>query len=170
MTAILFIKPRWLAAESADAEIAAYLSANPEASVSILADEAYAPAVGTRIALPDAGKVSRGELLQRVLQLRRTRFDEAVILAEESRDEMGYGEAKFWVFAARARRRSLGRLRTLSLQDELFDKWRRIGIQRIARKGIRVIARIRGYKPAPCAEDEKRRLLAFIALHQQKTK
>jgi hypothetical protein len=54
------------------------------------------------LALPP---LQKREMLRFARRLRRTRFGCAVVSTDNARGDAGYGEAKFWAFAARTRHR-----------------------------------------------------------------
>jgi Zn-finger nucleic acid-binding protein len=123
---LLLIKPRWLPDEAVKTQLQALREEYSNPHLTLLAEAALPQEIPGQdhvefIELPS----TRDGKLKTLRRLRRRRFDEAVVLVEAHRGEVGFLEAKFWAFVAKARRRRLGNLRQLSLSREFADKWRR---------------------------------------------
>ena len=119
-----------------EAECVKLRAAHLGVKICVLADEKVNDKNVIFIPMPDIQKDNKLSLLRFALKLRRTKYDEVIILHDESRLEYGYGESKIFVFIARATRRSLGNIKSLRMWEEVVDKWRRIVIPRTLLKTI----------------------------------
>lgn len=113
---ILLIQPRWMTQAMAQQKIKLWRKKFPCAQMTLLA--------GVPLEQPEQEEsnftcwllppLQKGAMMRFARHLRRTRFQYAVVLCDNARGDVGYGEAKFWAFVARARRREFdGNLLTL---------------------------------------------------------
>ncbi len=100
---ILLIQPRWMTGAMAQQQIEFWREKAPRAQLTLLAATPLKQAEKDNLihrALPPLQKRS---VMRFSHQLRRTRFRYVVVLSDNARGDVGYGEAKFWAFVANAR-------------------------------------------------------------------
>jgi hypothetical protein len=172
---ILLIKPRWLSSELLAAEYRELRQQDPEAHIYALAESFKAPSGLELIAPPQlvsGGSLTRlAAFLRTARQLRRWRFDEVRVVMEAHRGEAGYLEAKLWAFVARSGLRRMGQARSLSLSEELRDKWQRAAPLPVARvllwlTSLFPVVRRRKQASSESVEHRVSRLEAFVYLQQ----
>ncbi len=139
---VLLIKPRWYLMSVLEAEGAVLRETHPGIQISVIADEKLEDETIIFYPMPDLRGDSKLSLLHYAQKIRTTTYDEIVVLADNARSEAGYLEAKIWAFAAKGRVRRLGSMKRLDLKEELKDKWRRIVIQKVVEKFIRIYHQI----------------------------
>ena len=99
---ILLIAPRWMPSAVMQQKVQLWHGKFPRAHFTLLSAAPLENSILNHLFLPP---LQKREMLSFALHLRRTRFRYAVVLSDNSRGDVGYGEAKFWAFAANARRR-----------------------------------------------------------------
>lgn len=103
---LLLIAPRWMMAAMISRHITLLRERHPQANFVLLAAPETAPETAPDITLLTLPAPSQKRALRDAWrQLRRQRYAAAYVLDDKGRGEIGYGEAKFWAFAARAKRR-----------------------------------------------------------------
>jgi hypothetical protein len=100
---ILLIQPRWMTQAMAQQQIEFWREKFPRAQLTLLAATPLEQAGKGNITQWALPPLQKGAMLRFARHLRRTRFRYAVVLSDNARGDVGYGEAKFWAFVANAR-------------------------------------------------------------------
>ena len=110
------------------------------------------------------------ELIRFAHQLRRARFRYAIVLSDNARGDVGYGEAKFWAFAANARWRDFeGKPLTIWREAKAKRKVALVWAARIATQPQQLInapRRAETIAPSPMMDSARTFVYLQHAVHQ----
>lgn len=129
---ILLIAPRWMPRTMIVRLIEQKRILHPAAQLELLADSSLKDTLLCvkfwELPSGGIGSAQHGAMLKRLWlalrQLRHQHYDQVRVLTDSGRGEVGYGEAKLWAFAARARQRLYN--------DEALTLWREVRAKRHA--------------------------------------
>ncbi|HEY0074306.1 MAG TPA: hypothetical protein VGB77_09400 [Abditibacteriaceae bacterium] len=148
---VLLIQPRWMMGAMAQQQIEFWREKFPRAQLTLLAATPLEQAEKgnltnqlTHRALPP---LQKRPVMRFLHQLRRTRFRYVVVLSDNARGDVGYGEAKFWAFVANARRREFEG-KPLTLMREAKAK-RKVALVWAAVRAARLATRPYDFMHAP---------------------
>jgi hypothetical protein len=100
---ILLIQPRWMSGAMAQQQIEFWREKFPRAQITLLAVTPLEQAEEGNLTHRTLPPLQKRPMIRFLHQLRRTRFRYVVVLSDNARGDVGYGEAKFWAFVANAR-------------------------------------------------------------------